>query len=89
MLLFFLFVLEKRPKAETLVEALLNVDLLCLKKQVAVCKKQNIECLATRTLCGSGKENIEVWVASGGSGLNSQLTWFSVTQTRKHVCSDL
>ncbi|XP_065642153.1 leucine-rich repeat serine/threonine-protein kinase 2 [Hydra vulgaris] len=74
---------EVRPKAETIVKALTNIDLLCLKKHVAVCKRQFIDCLTTCSYFESKVEHIEVWAASSGCGLNSQLTWFSVEQTKK------
>ncbi|XP_065653534.1 leucine-rich repeat serine/threonine-protein kinase 2-like isoform X2 [Hydra vulgaris] len=74
---------EERPKAKTIVKALTSIDLLCLKKNVAVCKGQFIDCLTTCVYFESKVEHIEVWAASSGCGLNSQLTWFSVTQTKK------
>ncbi|XP_065653536.1 leucine-rich repeat serine/threonine-protein kinase 2-like isoform X2 [Hydra vulgaris] len=74
---------EERPNAETIVNALINIDLLCLKKHVAVCKGQYVDCLTICTYSDSKVEHNEVWAASGGHGLNSQLSWFSIMQAKK------
>ncbi|XP_047124993.1 leucine-rich repeat serine/threonine-protein kinase 2 isoform X2 [Hydra vulgaris] len=77
---------EERPKAETIVNILINTDFFCLKKHLVICKGfETIDCLTTCTFFDSKIKNVEVWAACGGCGLNSHLSWFSATQTNKQV----
>lgn len=83
---FFFLLLGERPSANDIRNALLSVDLLCLKREAAICKEQSVECMAVRKYIEDGKEKQEVWVASGqcNSGGN-QLSWFSINPDKKQV----
>ncbi|XP_057306115.1 leucine-rich repeat serine/threonine-protein kinase 2-like isoform X1 [Hydractinia symbiolongicarpus] len=77
---------DKRPSANDIRNALLSVDLLCLKREAAICKEQSVECMAVRKYIEDGKEKQEVWVASGqfNTGGN-QLSWFSINPDKKQT----
>lgn len=67
-------------------DALLDANIVCLKREVAISRGQSVECTATRKFTqDDGCERLEVWVGSGETE-QSQISWFTLGAVKKQVC---
>lgn len=74
-----LFVLKVYKRLST-------AELLCLRREVAVCKEQTVECMAVRHFVYKGSEKLELWMGSGMSGDNTaQVSWLNLTDQHTEV----
>ena len=68
-------------------ERLCSAELLCLKREVAVCKGQTVECMTVRHYTEKNEQKMEVWMGSGMSDIiSSQVSWTNVTGREAEVC---
>ena len=67
-------------------ERLGTAELLCLRRDVAVCKEQTVECMAVRHFKHEGSQKLELWMGSGLCGDNSaQVSWLNLTDRHTEV----
>ena len=64
-------------------------ELICLKRDIAVCKGQTVECMAVRHFLENGAAKVEVWMGSGQSdSLNAQVTIVDLSEKGVEVQSN-
>ena len=68
---------------------LCDPELICLKRDIAVCKGQTVECMAVRHFLENGAAKVEVWMGSGQSdSLNAQVTIVDLSEKGVEVQSN-
>ncbi|XP_065071616.1 leucine-rich repeat serine/threonine-protein kinase 2-like isoform X2 [Rhopilema esculentum] len=72
------FIPDKRPSAKQLAQWLSSADTLCLKQEVGVCKGQAVECMAVYQSFNREGETMELWIASGDSSGQTQMSWLTL-----------
>ena len=80
----FPYILDCRPSAVEIRDALLDANIVCLKREVAISRGQSVECTATRKFEQDGCHRLEVWVGSGETE-QSQISWFTLGVVKKQV----
>jgi hypothetical protein len=65
-------------------DALLSANIVCLKREVAICREESVECTAFRRFVEDNQDKIEVWVGSGQTE-QSQISWFTLGVVKKQV----
>ena len=79
------FFVDFRPSASKIRDALLDANIVCLKREVAISREQSVECTAARKFTAPDNSNkIEVWVGSGETE-QSQISWFTLGVDKKQV----
>ena len=51
-----------------------------------MCKEQAVECMAVYKSSDLDKESLEVWIGSGDSPGQSQISWLPLIERGKRVC---
>ena len=54
-------------ESEQVYQRVCDPEFISLKQDIAVCKGQAVECMATRVFCDGGVNKMEVWIGSGAS----------------------
>ncbi|EDO37102.1 predicted protein [Nematostella vectensis] len=73
---------DLRPTAQEVFERLYTAELVCLKRDVVVCKGQTVECMAVRHYTEGNTDRMEVWTGSGLSdNYTGQVSWFDIADT--------
>lgn len=68
---------------------LCDPELICLKRDIAVCKGQTVECMAVRHFLENGAAKVEVWMGSGQSdSVNAQVTIVDLSEKGVEVQSN-
>ncbi|XP_066910752.1 leucine-rich repeat serine/threonine-protein kinase 2-like isoform X2 [Clytia hemisphaerica] len=76
---------EFRPSASKIRDALLDANIVCLKREVAISREQSVECTVSRKFTTHDNLNkIEVWAGSGETE-QSQISWFTLGADKKQT----
>lgn len=76
--------IDDRPRIADVCSVLTNAELLSLKSEMTICKNQSVECMCIAEVLVESETKHELWIGSGESGSNSQLSWVTLG-SRKEV----
>ena len=75
--------IDDRPRIAEVCSVLTNAELLSLKSELTICKNQSVECMCIAEVLEESETKHELWIGSGESGSNSQLSWVTLGSRRE------